>query len=88
MLGGQRHAPHRPLKQLVRTDNVGAGRRCRGWARELPGKVKGGERRWRGGEQTGVVVVVVEGGGGKQRGGVLKQRRTGRSHVTDRWTDR
>lgn len=25
MLSGQRHAPHRPLKQLVRTDNVGAG---------------------------------------------------------------
>lgn len=25
VLSGQRHAPHRPLKQLVRTDNVGAG---------------------------------------------------------------
>lgn len=61
VLGGQRHAPHRPLKQLVRTDNVGAGRGCRGWVRELPGKVKGGERRWRGGEQTGVVVVGVGG---------------------------
>lgn len=26
--------------------------------------------------------------GGTQRGGVLKERQTGRSHVTDRWTDR
>lgn len=53
VLSGQRHAPHRPLKQLVRTDNMGAGKLCRGWARELLGKVKGGERRSRGAEQTG-----------------------------------
>ena len=84
VLSGQRHAPHRPLKQLVRTDNVGAGKFCRGWAGELLGKVKGGERRWKGVEQTGRGV----GGAGSHRGGVLKERRVGRSHVTDRWTDR
>lgn len=87
MLGGQRHAPHRPLKQLVRTDNVGAGRRCRGWEREsAAGKGKGRRAALEGcrANRDG----GVGGGGGKQRGGVLKQRRMGRSHVTDRWTDR
>lgn len=41
MLSGQRHAPHRPLKQLVRTDNVGAGML---W---LGGRVWVGERAGR-----------------------------------------
>lgn len=53
MLSGQRHAPHRPLQQLVRTDNVGAGELGCGWAGELLGKVKGGERRCRGVERWG-----------------------------------
>lgn len=41
VLSGQRHAPHRPLKQLVRTDNVGAGML---W---LGGRVWVGERAGR-----------------------------------------
>lgn len=53
VLSGQRHAPHRPLQQLVRTDNVGAGKLGGGWAGELLGKVKGGERSCRGVEQGG-----------------------------------
>lgn len=48
MLSGQRHAPHRPLKQLVRTDNVGEGMH---W---LGGRVWVGER---GGRK-----IEVEGG--------------------------
>lgn len=50
MLSGQRHAPHRPLKQLVRTDNVGAGMH---W---LGGRVWVGERAGR--------KIEVEGGVG------------------------
>lgn len=50
MLSGQRHAPHRPLKQLVRTDNVGAGMH---W---LGGRVWVGERAGRKIEVEGGVV--------------------------------
>lgn len=53
MLSGQRHAPHRPLKQLVRTDNMGAGMF---W---LGGREWVDERAWR----------KVESGGGAAAGG-------------------
>lgn len=43
MLGGQRHAPHRPLKLLVRSDKVGAGMQRLG-GRERVG-TRGGEKR-------------------------------------------
>lgn len=49
VLSGQRHAPHRPLKQLVRTDNVGAGMH---W---LGGRVWVGERAGRKIEVGGVL---------------------------------
>lgn len=52
VLSGQRHAPHRPLKQLVRTDNVGAGMH---W---LGGRVWVGER---GGRK-----IEVEGRGSRE----------------------
>lgn len=57
MLSGQRHAPHRPLKQLVRTDNVGAGML---WL---------GRRVWVG-ERAGRKIEAEGGGGGG--GGVQK----------------
>lgn len=53
MLSGQRHAPHRPLKQLVRTDNMGAGIHWLGgrvWVGERAGRKDGGGG-WRGGQR-------------------------------------
>lgn len=67
MLSGQRHAPHRPLKQLVRTDNVGAGMHC------LGGRVWVGEE---GGRK-----IEVQGAGGsrenKQEEGMRKSLQGG-----------
>lgn len=63
MLSGQRHAPHRPLKQLVRTDNVGAGML---WL---------GRRVWVG-ERAGRK-IEVEGGGGGGVGGTENKREEG-----------
>lgn len=51
MLSGQRHAPHRPLKQLVRTDNVGAGMLRLVWGGERAGrKIEAGGGGGGGGE--------------------------------------
>ncbi len=66
MLSGQRHAPHRPLKQLVRTDNVGAGMH---W---LGGRVWVGERAGRKTEVEGGVGGVEKTSERKGRGRVCR----------------
>lgn len=62
VLGGQRHAPHRPLKQPVRTDSVGGGRDALLWVGGWVGGRAAGEGKGRrANSEGGVVVVVVEG---------------------------
>lgn len=56
VLSGQRHAPHRPLKQLVRTDNVGAGMHSlegRVWVGEREGERETWEKDREGGREGG-----------------------------------
>lgn len=69
MLSGQRHAPQRPLKQLVRTDNMGAGMH---W---LGGRVRVGVCVEKGGTDVEVHWGGGSGWGGrenKQEGGMSK----------------
>lgn len=66
MLSGQRHAPHRPLKQLVRTDKCGGREAVARVGGRAAGKGKGwraalvGGRANRGGGELGVEGSSVE----------------------------